>query len=150
MAPGPGRRCEQSRGGRDPPPGGNRCQCSTGAGWLLLHLLDLKFATQLLEAGLDPSHDDGKWLHVSATQGLAKMVKLLIEFHVDVNVEDHNDRTVLMNAADNEKTPVVQMLLDAGTDPNLATTDFDSTATQYAARKGRGEIVRALLQAGQG
>ncbi len=85
--------------------------------------------------------------------GRRKTVGRLVELGADVNHVSHGglplsgSRTALILAAERNDPGMIQLLLEAGADVNLSSTD-GMTALMAAARKGAFEPVRLLLEAG--
>lgn len=92
----------------------------------------------------------------AAIDGNLKQVKQLIASGVDVNAIASCDRTALSLAIQGGQIPVIQALLDAGADPNLADETDDSLAANSPLMEAastffatnRGEMVRLLIQRG--
>ncbi len=125
----------------------------------------------LVQAGatVDSTHPEGETpLMAAAAAGTADAVRLFIAKGVPVNAtEDAAGQTALMWAAGEGHTAVVDVLLEAGADPNIVGrvtslgrirgdggrmwVDFTSgglTAAMFAARSGHGNVLRALARRG--
>ena len=75
------------------------------------------------------------------------MVELLMKAGSDVNVQNSNGNTALMEAAGGGHTAMVELLLKAGADVN-AKNKFGGTALMWAAGFGHTAMVERLLKAG--
>jgi ankyrin repeat protein len=126
---------------------------------------DAPMVELLLRAGADPkrSHPEGETPLLSAARaGSVPAVRLLLARGVDVNhAEKFQQTTALMWAAAEGHLDVVDLLLEAGADPNRQghvtslTTRHNAdhptggfTALMFAARNGNEAIVRKLLARG--
>lgn len=85
-------------------------------------------------------------------EGRIEDAKSLITQGADVDVRGENGGTALMIAAVQGNLRLVQMLLDAGANPNLKDTSVEDTALIHAARYNwrpeAREIIEALINAG--
>ena len=85
-------------------------------------------------------------LMMAAMQGHVECVHVWIESGADVNAIDSNGCTALLEATSHNPV-TIQMLLEAGADPNVS--DQDRIAPlHHAARYGHESIAQKLLQAG--
>ncbi len=101
----------------------------------------------LLEHGANVSNqsDDGTTpLHQSAREGHLAICRLLADNGAKVDAADIRHRTPLQLAVFGQHRPVVEYLLAAGADPNIA-ADGGVTAMHVAAGGGALEIARLLL-----
>lgn len=57
---------------------------------------------------------------------VADMARLLISKGANVDVQDEDGETLLMEACDDENMEVIKMLLEAGANPNLRDKDGDT------------------------
>ena len=72
-------------------------------------------------------------LHTAAEEGLADTLRLLLRRHLDVNETDARQWTALHCAASCRQLLCCQLLLQAGADPTMSTTN-GSTPLHYVAR----------------
>lgn len=87
-------------------------------------------------------------LHLAAMNGHADVVKVLLGFGADPNINDFWGRgTPLVYAAAVGHKTVVQVLLDSGANPNLANND-GYTPLYEAAFRGNNEVTQVLLDSG--
>jgi ankyrin repeat protein len=117
----------------------------------------------LLKAGADPkrAHPEGETpLMAVSRSGSVEAVKLLLSRGVDVNAADSfNHETALMRAAAEDHGDVIDLLLQAGADPNRKArvntltdrknADFPTggfTALMWAARNGHEDSVKRLAK----
>ena len=77
-------------------------------------------------------------------------VQAYVNSGADVNaITVNGQNTPLLYAAREGNMEMTRMLLEAGADPNLASTDgYESTPLKKAAQRGHTEIIRALVEAG--
>jgi ankyrin repeat protein len=105
---------------------------------------------RLLAEGADVNAVSGEdrvtVLHLAAGRGRTDMVRLFLQREADVTLTDGDGCTALCDAARAGVTGVVQLLLDAGADPNCASRY--GTALHAAADANRHDIARQLLEAG--
>ena len=121
------------------------------------------FIRTLLEAGADPNApvDDGFPPIIAAlmtardTPGATtrtdadEIVRLLLAFGADPNQRGINDYTALHTAAAERNVRAVQMLLDAGADPDLRTRiDHCETPLELARAAGMTEVADLLARRG--
>ena len=94
-----------------------------------------EFVKILLEAGSNPNIADNKGdtcLHATITGGCSKwIIRTLIENGAYVNATNKDNTTVLMKACGNGKAGTINVLLDAGADPNI-TDVYGYTCLSYA------------------
>ena len=83
----------------------------------------------------------------SVRAGSEKMVKFLIEFGIDFKSVKSFGRTLLMEAAYNNRKNIAQFLIDNGADVNAADKD-GMTALMFAADNNAKESVELLLEKG--
>lgn len=90
-------------------------------------------------------------IHFASNLGLINVVHVLIQSgNADVNLLDETGLTPLSYACSKGFQDLVELLLDAGANPNLVGADSfeQSTPLLLAAKQGQTVIVRALLEAG--
>jgi ankyrin repeat protein len=119
----------------------------------------LAFIGTLLEIGADPNPADHAGFPpliaalscsrphpgARARPDVAEIVKLLLAFGADPNQRGINDYTALHMAVGERNLPVLQILLEAGADPRLATRIDDyETPREMAEKAGLDDIVRLL------
>jgi uncharacterized protein len=131
---------------------------------LAIYLSPLPFIRTLLEIGADPTApaDDGFPPLIAAltcgrdVRGARRrtdvddVVALLLSFGADPNQRGINDYTALHQAVAERNVAVVQMLLEAGADPELRTRiDEYETPLEMARAAGLDEIAAILARRGQ-
>ena len=100
-------------------------------------------------ADVNMKNDNGVWfLLVASGHGNARMVNLLLEKGIDVNITDdydYNNNTALSTAVINAKYDVVELLLEKGADINKENNKGD-TPLIHAIRSEDIYMVELLLQ----
>ena len=107
---------------------------------------------QLLEHGLDPNLPD--WQRRTPLHDLCKghrhirqaaeLVRMFLEFGADVNAIDEKDRSTPLGIAAREgRTELVELLLKAGADPEVAGAPW-ATPLAWAERRGETEMAEIL------
>ena len=88
-------------------------------------------------------------LHSAAYYGDIEMVRVLLDYGLDVNSRNIRGWTPLYYAPNSHPNDpgAVRLLLDRGADPNLGTEDGD-TPLREASRYGRVEMARLLIEHG--
>jgi hypothetical protein len=124
----------------------------------------LAFIRQLLELGADPNApvDDGFPPLIAALTGtrpergvppradVDRILRLLLEFGADPNQRGINDWTPLHMAVAERNTSAVQILLDAGADPEIRTrVDDRETPLEMAEAAGLTDIAATLARGGK-
>ncbi len=109
-------------------------------------------AKTLIARGADVNREGWTPLHYAVSAPSEdgsdlKMVALLIEHHAYIDAPSPNGTTPLMMAAQYGTRSAVQMLIKEGADPTLKNQQ-GLTATDFATRADRSEVVRWLAQAG--
>ena len=112
----------------------------------------LDIAKALIARGADVNREGWTPLHyavsVPSEDGSdLKMVALLVEHHAYIDAASPNGTTPLMMAAQYGTRSAVQMLIKEGADPKVKNQQ-GLTATDFATRADRGEVVQWLAQAG--
>jgi ankyrin repeat protein len=105
----------------------------------------------LLSFGADVNARDGYGVTplMKAAASLSfPVLKQLIDAGAGIDAKDNHGATVLMSAAENEDGRTLRLLIGAGVDLNAKNEDDDGTALIVAARSGRADSVKALLNAG--
>lgn len=89
-------------------------------------------------------------LHATERFGIWWAFALLIEFGANVDETDWNGETTILRLASQATVDIryFQMVIDAGADVNVRDQMDYATPLHEAARKGRLDMVRALVQAG--
>jgi len=109
----------------------------------------LAFIEQLLDMGADPNHDDGDGfppLHAALSKthpyrgsmtrhDVDQIITLLLRHGADPNQRGLNDYTALHKAVEERNTRAIELLLEAGADPNLKTRIDDYETPGEMARK---------------
>ena len=100
-------------------------------------------------ADVNMKNDNGVWfLLVASGHGNARMVNLLLEKGIDVNITDdydYNNNTALSTAVINAKYDVVELLLEKGADINKENNKGD-TPLIHAIRFEDYDMVQLLLE----
>ena len=108
----------------------------------------LSFIRKLLELGADPNYDHTGFPSLIAVENRNhddkhKIMKLLLHFGADTRQRGINDWTPLHHAVAKRDLLAIQLLLEAGADPNLATRiDECSTPLEDAKSIGFTEAVK--------
>jgi ankyrin repeat protein len=103
----------------------------------------------LLDAGaqseprLEKSKHNKLPLAAASSQGHLDIVKLLIKFGVNINLQEDNGNTALFNATKNKKIEIVKYLLSIGADVNIKNS-YQRTAIDVAIENQTTEISELL------
>ena len=106
----------------------------------------------LLKLGVSPNHHNCQTkitpLMAAALAGREEIVTLLLsQDKIEINFQDCNGYTALMNACAYGYTIIVKKLLDAGAKPNIKSSgDDQTTALHLACSQGHEEVVKQLLE----
>jgi ankyrin repeat protein len=106
-------------------------------------------AKLLIEHGADPAaRDRGGYtpLHWAALKGYKRVVELLVRL-VDVNTQSSAGLTALLQASAAGHLDAARVLLNAGADPTIATTDGWTPLHKAVANRHSG-VVELLIGAG--
>ena len=114
---------------------------------------DVAAVRSALSEGADPNAAEGDGLtalHISAEQGSAQIVRILIDARANVEAKTRlGEYTPLHLAAEGAHASVVRVLLEAGADAMAITTNTGVTPLHLAAKALNGEgAVRELLRHG--
>ncbi|RWQ91162.1 ankyrin repeat-containing domain protein, partial [Paecilomyces variotii] len=112
----------------------------------------------LLENGADVHHRNPTFvtrnaqsaLHGAVLKNATELVELLLQQEINIDARDKHGRTPLFYAVQRCRTPIVQMLLEAGADSNISEDDFTEPILpiNWAAARGFEAIVKMLLDSG--
>ncbi len=118
---------------------------------------DLKCVAKLLSQGTNPNANQAQWprytaLHAAIEEleygGPIEILSLLLEHGADVNGWDaDHDATPLLMAVFRGQQEAIQLLLDAGADPNVRGSEGDSPLRWCVEKQDR-EMVELLLRFG--
>ena len=102
-----------------------------------------------LQADVNAAQGDGSTaLHWAAYRDDLEMARMLLEAGADVRAETRvGDIIPIVMAAKNGSTAMIELLLDAGTDPSYADSNH-TTTLMYAAAAGQPDAVKVLLDHG--
>src|SRR5262245_32489436 len=112
---------------------------------------DVDTAAQLIRAGADPTlvtRYGVTPMSLAASNGSAKMLKLLLESGADPNSPDGAGETPLMAAALVGSLDSVKALLAAGATLDARDRAFQQTALMVAVRANHPELVRYFIEQG--
>jgi ankyrin repeat protein len=103
-------------------------------------------------------HKSFMWRHTFTHYpgGLERVVQLMIEFGVDLNMRDECGKTPLHAASEDGLPSIAKMLLERGADVTIVDGNPDEiysrklqrTALHYACRKGHESIAKMLIESG--
>jgi ankyrin repeat protein len=108
---------------------------------------DIKKATELLSRGnlnINAKDNNGFPVLMNAMISAPKLVKLLIEFGADVNVQDIHQWTPLIHAVASESPELVQLLIKSNANVN-AKNKNGNTALMFAVTRKSPELVQLLI-----
>jgi ankyrin repeat protein len=106
---------------------------------------------ELLKSGSSPNAEtlDGlPMFHFAAFKGFVRIVELLLQSGVALNLLDSNGQTALMHASHWPHVDVVKALLLHGADVNLRVIDFDYTPLMLAVAGSTCEVISTLIDYG--
>jgi uncharacterized protein len=102
-----------------------------------------------LHADVNAAQADGTTaLHWAARWNDVEMTDLLIAAGANVKARNRFGSTPLVLACTNGNAAIIERLLKAGEDPNAVVSDTGDTALMLAARTGKPDAVKVLLQHG--
>ncbi|MGL4652687.1 ankyrin repeat domain-containing protein [Cetobacterium sp.] len=107
---------------------------------------------KFLQNGFNPNYVFVKFkftipLIFASQNGHIEIVKLLLEYGADTNIQTDTGATALGFASQNGHIEIVKLLLEYGADTNIQ-TDTGATALGFALQNGHIEIVKLLLEYG--
>ena len=109
----------------------------------------IESATNLLKAGTDPNKTMKRngWtpLMIATMKGFDKIVKLLLQYNVDVDIQSIGGDTALSIACENNDIHIATALLKGGADPNIQKRN-GWTPLMIATMKGFDDIINLLIQ----
>lgn len=113
----------------------------------------ISLVKELLQIGFNPNASLGGpgWtpLMIAVANGHMDVASVLIGASANVNAKNNLGRTPLMFASSFGFTPIVELLLVKGADPNIVPNDDTGwPALTAAAQKGHSETVKVLLKHG--
>ncbi len=95
-----------------------------------------------------PQTDGTTALHWAARWNNPEMADLLIRAGANVKAQNRFGATPLLLACMNGSAPVIEKLLKAGEDPNAVISEKGDTVLMVAARTGKVDALKALLDHG--
>ena len=104
---------------------------------------------QVTRSGLDCDYtSDATPLLVAACFGQTRLVEFFLSRGADINATDCHNRSALIWAADRGDLDTALCLIKYGADLEVKESLYESTALNWAAWRGRVEVVKVLAQAG--
>ena len=108
-------------------------------------------ATALLKGGADPNIKKGNgWtvtpLMIATAKGFGDIVNLLLQYNVDVDVQDAFGDTALHIACNNNAIHIATDLLKSGADPTISSTTTKQTSLMLALSRRYYEMVILLTK----
>ncbi len=107
---------------------------------------DLEIARRLIARGADVNKPGWTPLHYAATGTSPQMVQLLLDENAYIDAESPNGTTPLMMAAQYGPESIIQLLLEAGADPQLK-NQLGLSATDFANRVSRAHAAQMISTA---
>ncbi|RNF19701.1 putative ankyrin repeat family protein [Trypanosoma conorhini] len=86
-------------------------------------------------------------LHFAAFNGDLDMIRMLLEFKPEVELQNYDNNTPLIMAAKGHQNAAIKLLVEAGADVNRK-TPTGGTAAHFAASMGYVDTVRCLVELG--
>jgi len=113
---------------------------------MMMRIINITLLGMIAFPGMVSAMEPDLQLINAARYGDIIEVRALIAAGADLNVQDNNNSTALILAADNDYHQIVRALIAAGADLNVQNNDND-TVLILAAYQGYNQIVDALIAA---
>jgi ankyrin repeat protein len=85
--------------------------------------------------------------HYTAEFGTVEMMKLLLNYHININEKDYDDRNGLFKACSRKNIPIINFLITNGIDIN-SVDKYGNSALHRVCINGYIEIIQLLLKSG--